>query len=419
MTPFNDKIIISSYFDVTVFDGVLSTLPIGHSRQYPLSFKLEDKKIISGELNFFNTNLYNNFSSTNFLPDNKYDLKINSSKDSIVIINLLDNCFGHSLLKLFSSAKYINKHKDEYDFLLIVPKALEHFLVEKPGVSVLSVSLKFAELEKCYILNNVINTVTRNYKSSFVSSPETYDTFNFDELKKDLNFFNTQTHTPPQNKILFYYRSDFWRKWGGNKQYKNCINLFSLLKPFFDNSVEFCVVGDKDSMKFPSWISDYRVNSFSSQVDFQYNNLFQSSLLCIGLTGSHMLFPSVLSKCTVHLHPIYKYKNMAEDVVVCQDSNEMLSAYRHLYYFGNYNCSDITASKLCNLILTHLIGLLEKEHKINDYSQSQNEWIKTSYSWIKNAEIVAYRKAYIHAENKKIAQKYYISKLINLVLRKN
>ena len=283
MIPFNDSTVIASYYELNVSNNVVKTIPFGHSRHFPLSFNASDKKILSGELNFFNSTLHKNFDITRFISEKNYKIELHKSKSSVVILNVLDNCFGHALLKLFYSIKYIKEHEGEFDFILIVPIALKHFIIEKQGINLITIDLKFSELEKCYVLNEAINQITKHYQSCFIAATETYSEFNFDDLKNNLNFFNTKEIEETKNKIVFYYRADYWRKWGGNSQLKNCVKLFELLKLFFNESVEFCVVGDKDKGEFPSWIRDFRTESLSPSVDFKYNQIFKSSLICIGL----------------------------------------------------------------------------------------------------------------------------------------
>jgi hypothetical protein len=306
------------------------------------------------------------------------ELEANKTKDSIIILNVLDNCFGHSLLKLFFSIKYIEEKKD-YDFLVIVPKALKHFLKNIEGLSVLYIDLPFSKFEKCYILNKEISKVTKNYKEILIEGAETYNSFDFNLLKNKLNLLGNYPVELEKRKIIFYYRKDYYRTWGGTKQRKKIIDLFSFLKAFFEDYVEFYIVGDLDDREFPHWIKDVRTDAFSKETDFHYNSLFASCLICIGLTGSHMLFPSLFSLCTIHLHPVFKYKNMAEDIVVNDNSNEMLSAYKHLYYFGNHNCSNISSFILGRLIIFHFSGLLEKEYKISSTNMSQKEWLNELY----------------------------------------
>ncbi|MFO0323078.1 MAG: hypothetical protein ACK504_11710 [Bacteroidota bacterium] len=411
MIPYNNDIAIASYYEV-VFNGeVAKLLPFGHSRHFPLSFNVKSKQIISGEVNFFNTNFYKEFNANNFLKEDKYEIKKSKKNDSVIILNLLDNCFGHSLLKLFYSVNcFINYNKNN-DFIIILPKALEHFLFEINGVNKIVVNAKFSELEKCYILNNAITEISKEYSEVFLKGVETYESYNFNDLTGHLNLLNQNQSEIIKSKVVFYYRSDYWRKWEGNKQKKNIIKLFTFLKPFFNSSVEFCVVGDSDSEIFPDWMRDFRTKSFSPETDFKYNQLFNETLICIGITGSHMLFPSLFSLCTAHLHPIFKYKNMAEDIVVNKSANEALSAYKHLYYYGNQNCSDVSPDKLAVLLVSHFAGLIEKEYKISSLSEDQNTWLKQTYQCFNYKTYIEYKKSLNKRANDKTKWNYYFDKL--------
>lgn len=411
MISFNNDIVITSYYEVTFNGEVAKLLPFGHSRHFPLSFNVNTKQIISGEVNFFNSNFYKEFDVKNVLKQDKYQIKKSKKNNSVIILNLLDNCFGHSLLKLFYSVNCVINYSKNYDFIIIIPKAIEHFLLENDGVNKIVVNAKFSELEKCYVLNNAIEEICKEYAGAYLKGVETYESHNFEDLRAHLNLLNHKQTAIVKNKVVFYYRSDYWRKWSGNKQKKNIIKLFTFLKPFFSNSVEFCVVGDSDAEIFPVWIKDSRTKSFNPEIDFEYNQLFNETLICIGVTGSHMLFPSLFSSCTVHLHPIFKYKNMAEDIVVNKNANEILSAYKHLYYYGNHNCSDISPSKLGTLLVSHFAGLIEKQYKINSLLECQNEWIKQTYQCFNYKTYIEYKSNLNKRANDKTKWNYYLDKL--------
>jgi hypothetical protein len=411
--PFTKEFIITSYFETRLDpqQNTLELLPFGHSRHFPLKFNIADKRILSGESNFFNAALYKNFKEDNFIAADKCSVTLNPSKDKLIVLNCLDNCFGHALLKLFYAADYSEKRKEEFDVLWIVPKAMQHFLKESPGRNFLVVHASFAELEKCFVLNKEIDKIASNYKEVYLAGTETYADFDTNILTRQLQLFKNTESAAIRNKVVFYYRADYYRMWDGKKQGKRIVQLFSGLKNYFDSSIRFCVVGDRDKFVFPSWISDERVTGFSEEHDFNYNALFNSSILCIGFNGSHMLFPSMFSECTIHLHPSHKYKNMAEDTVVSLATNEMFSTYKHLYYFGNYNCSDLSANRLATLILFHYQGLMEKRYKLFERNAiSQEVWIKTNYPFFNIRKVNEYRKLFNHQEGKKNRLRYHLDK---------
>ncbi len=378
-----------------------------------MEFNYSNKKIISGEANFFNSVFLRNFKNDNFIDQSLCNVTLSKSKNSIVVLNALDNCFGHALLKLFFSIKYISQNKSKTDFLLILPKALNHFVKDSEGLNILCIDMSFSKLEKCYILNKEIEKITYPYSEILIEGTETYSEFDFNFLKNELELFGKTDINLSDNKIIFYYRSDYFRKWAGIKQVKQIVKLFSFLKDFFDSSVKFYVLGDRDKNHFPAWIVDERVSGFSPEIDHRYNSLFSSSLICIGLTGSHMLFPSIFSDCTVHLHPSHKYKNMAEDTISSLNSNEIISAYKHLYYFSNHNCSGLDAVKLGTQVLLHYQALAEKKYKILVKENiSQKKWLDANYPFLNNEKIDNFRRNFLSRENKKNMVGYYINKFI-------
>lgn len=410
MIPFTNKIELRSYYHAEISDEIVTLLPIASARCFPLSFHVKSKEIIKGSLNFYNEHFYRNFKKDNDIDVTK--LKIYESErknETVIIINLLDNCHGHSFLKLIYALKWAKSTKDA-DFLIIVPRSLFHYIKKNAFTHVVEVNTSYSDLEKCYNLNNVVFPLVEKYKSKFIYKIDTYGIFNKEDLLSQINFFDKSVDNSVK-RITFYYRSDFFRKWQGNKQKSNIIELFIRLKPLFSKEVLFTIVGNKDNEVFPDWIIDERAKVYSPENDYKENMIYAQSTITISLTGSHMLIPSILSNCTIHLHPSYKYKNMAEDVISFDQEDPMLHSYKHLYYNGNSDCSDIGPAKLCYLITSHYLGLLEKTYKLNLFEGDQASWIKQNHAYFLYDEVLSYRAAYIEKENKRTRLKYYLSKL--------
>lgn len=409
ITPLQDYHFFAGHFIVIKEKQSLSLLPLGHARHYPLSFT-EDKKILHGELNFFNEVIFNHFNVLNTVEEDEVETVFSQQHRQLIILNLLDNCFGHSLLKLFHATKFFKKYP-ESDFLLIIPVALKHFVNKSSGINQLVIKQTFKQIEACKILNPIIQKFTQKYTTSFIGLVTTYDSFNKLDLINELKLLSGKPFSSVQKRnIIFYYRSDFFRKWSGNKQHKRIISVFSFLRNFFEG-VDFIVVGEKDKFCFPFWIKDERVTRYSESSDFYNNGLFDESLITIGLTGSHMLFPSLFSKMTVHLIQTYKIKNIAEDVVPVLSENSSFNAYKHLYYFGNHSCSNISSLNLANKILFHFQGAIEKEYKYTDSVLSQEAWISEKYPCFKYARVKEIREKFNKKESLKLRFQYYIEKL--------
>lgn len=412
MIPFDNNILISSYFEAQSSGSVVSLLPFGHSRHYPLSFDLGDRRVISGNTNFFNTPFYKNFDANRFIDPEKCEVAGSQVNSSLIVMNLLDNCFGHSLLKLFYAISFIEKEKSNHDFLLILPAALRHFAIPGTGLLYLFVNCGFGDLQNCYSLNNEIKKISDAYGSTWLEGVETYSAYDLKQLRNRLKLTQEAGAPASRNNIIFYYRSDYFRMWDGLRQRKHIVALFTFLRPFFSDKTRFIVIGDRDDKTFPSWIGDERISRFSEDADFKYNDLFDSAMACFGLTGSHMIFPSLLSACSVHLHPVFKHKNMAEDIVAVENANEMFSAYKHLYYHGNYNCSDLKPVALGRLFLVHFAGLVEKEYKTGRFASSQEEWITASYPDLNYRSVLDLRTELNTLANRKMAIRARLDKLM-------
>jgi hypothetical protein len=407
---FSDKLIISSYFHAELEENNISLLPIDHARAFPLSFNVNNKKILKGTLNFYNKPFFLNYNGSNYIDPKKITVLTEEKKfNKIAVINVLDNCHGHSLLKLFFALKETSLNKDK-DFLIIIPRSLIHFLKAGIFTYTLVVDHTYASLEECYILNKVIEPFLLNYESKYLFPIDTYGTISKEELLSKINLLDRVVSRSIE-RITFYYRSDFIRKWQGNGQFVNVIRLFTNLKQFVSNEVIFTVIGNKDGRAFPAWIDDKRVTSYSVTNDFKENEIYAQSKIVISLTGSHMLIPSILSDCTVHLHPTYKYKNVAEDVVSFEGEDTLINSYKHLYYYGNSNCSDICPTKLTYLIVSHYLGLLEKTYKLTKIESDQESWIKQNHNYFLYDAVNGYRKKYIEKGNNKVKLLYYMNKL--------
>lgn len=407
--PFQDNHFFAGHFILIKEKEIFSLLPLDHARHYPLSFT-EDKKILNGVLNFYNEIIFNNYNSSNLIEENEIESIFSQKNKQLIILNILDNCFGHSLLKLFHATKFYKNYL-EYDFLIIIPSSLKHYVRKSSGINQIIIKQNFKQIESCKILNSIIHQFTQKYSASFIGCLNTYNSYNEQELINTLELLPpTISSTKPKKDIIFYYRSDFYRKWCGNKQHKKIIALFSLLKSFFEG-IDFIILGEKDKIHFPPWIKDERINGYSELTDFYYNRLFNESIITVGLTGSHMLFPSLFSKMTVHLIPSYKIKNLAEDIVPVLSENSSLNAYKHLYYYGNYNCSNISSSTLAIKILVHFQGAIEKEYKYSDSALGQEAWVKERYPFFNYAKVQGVRAKFNKSESLKLRFLYYLQKM--------
>lgn len=417
LISFNTNTEIVSYFFIEKqTDGAVKLLPDGHALYYPLEFLPDSKKIITGRVNFFNKVILENYSPVNYISKEQVQLTVtNIKKDKLIIYNSLDNCFGHAFLKLLYFFSNIDVLLSDSDILLIVPQSLVHFIKQREGLSVLVINLNYNQLQKCYILNNSIYNLTEKYKETFIYPSSAHKSINVSSVFQSMNFLDNKTKHKPC--IVFYYRKETDRSWGAYGQHKKITKLFNGLKPFFKD-IDYVVLGDDDGCVFPADIKDYRIKNFSAEKDFEYNSILNEAVITIGLTGSHMLFPSLLSKQTFHLIPTYKLKNLAEDVVFQQFEYTMPQAYKHLFYIGNYDAGNISPEKMSIYVITHFVGLLEKEYKHMDLPVSQQEWISENYPMLNYEMYYDKKKQFTIAAYNEVKWKLFAKKLYYKTLQK-
>jgi hypothetical protein len=386
---YNNDIVLASYFHCKLNGNEVSLLPIDHARAFPLTFDIVDKRIVEGELNFYNKPFYANFRTDNFVDPLKCKVHFGEKKSNeLIVYNVLDNCFGHAFLKMLLAVEKSAMLKS--DSLLIVPSSLAHFLKRDVFDHIIEIDLNYKAFESCWVLNKLLDPFFTMGYNLQLFPVHTYGTFNKDILFTGLRIPMPLTQES-KKRICFYYRNDQPRKWNGAKQSKNIIVLFEELRKFFSENISYTVIGSKDDYLFPSWIEDERVNSFSEINDVKECKLLSESLIVISVTGSHMLMPSLLSTITVHLHPLFKYKNMAEDVVNCIQDNIKLQPYSHLFYYGNSNCSDINPKKLAYMVLVHFQGYTEKTFKQLMEGTNQKEWIDIHFPYFKYTKLNDHR----------------------------
>ena len=385
---------IFSFYNSIEVSNIVTLIPTGHARYYPIKFNKSTKEIFEGQLNLFNKSFYENYNRPIKLSKSDYSLKLIPKKEKCLIINLLDNCFGHSLLKVFNLIEIHKKFNNDFDLLVIVPKSLE-YLIPSEKFILCTVNISYSSLEKCFDFSPILDKVKLNYKTFDCATTSTYKEYSGKNVL--LDFFFEKLDNNIQKNILFYYRTDKYRKWNGKYQGRNITKLYQFLKPYFSNDVKYIILGELDDYKFPSWIVDKRVNKYSKEVDIEYNQEFSKSAITIGLHGSSLLLPSVLSLSTFHLISHHKRHNAVEDTVNLIDSS-LNSWYSNPQIFGNSSLNSIKPVDLFSNIIILFSSFLEKKYKqdclkmdSNKPFIGQNSYIKERYSFFNYNLAINYR----------------------------
>ncbi|MFN5184024.1 MAG: hypothetical protein ACK5D5_13470 [Bacteroidota bacterium] len=410
LIDWNPDIDYFSYFLYSKNAGVINSLPCGLFKHFPISINLKDKKILNGNLGFYNEVFVRNFSDKN-IDRELLNYDFNAVNSEAILINLLDNCFGHSILKLFQLSNFSFAESTERDYVIIIPESIRHyFALNQPNIHLVSVKGSFKSFENLGSFKLFLESISNKYSSLKILLNTLYPICNKENILELVgNKLPEETSHP--NLIVFYYRKDTYRMWNLKKQGKSITEAFNFLNSFFNKEVKFVVLGDMDNFIFPAWITDERKNSYSTETDLYYNSLFAKAIITIGLTGSHMLLPSILSCSTAHMIQSYKTRNMAEDVVAECISNSILSSHDHFYYYGNHDCSNISPLDLGRLILFNLMGKFEKIYKFSDLDIDQSAYFKLKHPYFKYNEAVNFRNNYNILQRKKIRLKYNLKRI--------
>ena len=269
---------------------------------------------------------------------------------------------------------------------MLCPSAIKHF-VPTDKFFMAGVSIGFNEAMKCGSMDYLLERLRKTYtKLDFV----TLDTYSVYENKNSINaffpFIDPSVNATKQY-ITFYYRSDYFRTWNGAKQHKLIAGFFDQLRPYFNSSLQFVVVGDKDGFTFPETVIDKRTNAFGKTVDQEYNAIFMKSCFVIGLIGSNMLQPAMFCDFTIHLVPRSKTTIVAEEFFNVNEA-AIQNWFNNIYLFGNENLSDLKSGHLVEktvlLFLTYLAKLYKKDIYTDDYFAnriSQVDYLKKNYPY--------------------------------------
>ena len=188
-----------------------STYPIGHAARFPVAF---DKK---GKIISFSKKAETWFAApliASFVEPKIVDATIEKKRffeaKTVVILNCLDDCYGHVFLKLLNAQRHMNQH---HSLIVIIPKSFAWLLPN--GIA--EVWLVDAPLNK---LNHWIKTfdqfVTQElerFKQVYFSKAYTHLDHTKIDLKKfvKMNRFDLSQYGQLKPTITFVLREDkFW-----------------------------------------------------------------------------------------------------------------------------------------------------------------------------------------------------------------
>lgn len=279
----------------------------------------------------------------------------------VVVLNCLDYLYGHALLKLFNTQQHLRQHQH---VIVVIPSFLR-WLVPAEVAEIWEVQVPPHLAQHFYPqLHSAIAKLLRPYRQVYLSSAHSHP------APLSITQFTKVPRLQPQLSapvISFIWRED--RPWLANSylgiaakkihftrpfnlwQVEKIIDTFSFIHRSLP-SANFQVVGLGKTGHFPIWIRDYRVTSFSPEVEKQLCQLYARSTLIVGVHGSSMLLPSAMSHLIIDLLPSDRIGNILQDLVFDPDiTNPQLLAFK-------YRILPIKASP--REVATHAVSMITK-----------------------------------------------------------
>lgn len=313
------------------------TFPVGHGAAFPVSFSKNGEKVsypAIAELWMAKPLIESVKSNDIFTPD--IEVKKYSESRNVIILNCLDDCWGHVFMKMLNAQHYLEKHQD-LGLILLIPANFK-WLVPEGVAEVWVIHASMAAFKKRIShLDAFVKEQFARFDSVFLSEADIRP--DLSELKIDKFTKVERFHFKKSNKptITFIWREDrFWHRykmeeWLFLASLK--FNIFVHVKRFFvwrqmqlinsvvkkvSNTQPDCVfnlLGIGVMAKPSELMTDLREQGFSDDVEKNWCRVYAESNVVIGVHGSHMLLPTALAGGYVDLIPNWKFDRWGEDIV--------------------------------------------------------------------------------------------------------
>jgi hypothetical protein len=322
-------------------------LPAGHGLYYPMLLEAETGEVHDAQgVPWFADWLRDSFAQR---IDEPVPFEVEQLRPirRPLLLNCLDQLYGHSLLKLLNAQYYLDHHPD-HDLIVLMPRFLR-WLVPKGVAAVWTVHLPLRKgntwndwLAKR--LHEKIDTFTEASLSAAFSHPHP-DDFAIERFTGIVPFdSNRWTELMAQRPtVTFIWREDrLWeaaRSRVGTKlrrlrnqagrtvlgaqsgaavearpQEKSVAQLALRLRQSFPR-LDFAVAGLGQRGRLPEWISDTRESQVSEPIERAWCQRYAGSHLVIGVHGSNMILPSAHAGAVLELLPSDRWGNLLQEIL--------------------------------------------------------------------------------------------------------
>ena len=330
--------------------------PIGHGQEFPIAFSnglatySQKAKLWLAEplINAINENRVTN-------PDIRR--KVYHQASQVVLLNCLDSCYGHVVLKILNSWFYRDLNFPK-GLIALVPTNCT-WMVPEFVAEVWSVDIPLKGLNsQLKSLDQFIDQVSDSYESIQLAPVNTHPDHQSIDFSKYFQVapFNIHEFYSKQLQLCILWREDRWwtknraeemlgylstkysigwiKSWLLRRQlqsYKRVIHHLRTELP--DLSIKIVGIGAWGT--FPDYVMDCRKVIPSEAEELEWAGVFASSQIVLGVHGSNMLIPTALAAGYVELLPNHKIPFMSEDILTRHTPRFQTFLGRHLGVFSS------------------------------------------------------------------------------------
>lgn len=312
------------------------TYPVGHGAVFPVSFTKTGEKSKYGQVaEWWMAKPLIESMVTNEKFESSIEIIVYKKFKNCVILNCLDDCWGHVFMKLLNAQKHLDENP-ETGLILLIPASFKWLIPEGVAEAWLVNAPLIDFRKRIFNLEAVVKAQFERFEN--VSLSEAHIRPNLSNL--DISTFTKTekfdfTSTDKLAITLIWREDRFWQtskleEWMFLASIK--FKFFDLVKPFFAwrqmahfNSVAKIIgkqhpdaiiklVGIGKTMRVNSLILDLRKTEYSESIEKEFCRIYSQSNVVIGVHGSNMLLPTALAGGFVDLVPIWKLERWGEDI---------------------------------------------------------------------------------------------------------
>lgn len=257
----------------------------------------------------------------------------------IILVNVLDSCFGHVITKLWNAYTLATRQPD-WGLAILIPETCA-WMVPEETAELWKVPLPLKDTGKHLLgLDRQIKDLISNYEQVAISEVRVHlDASQIDHAKmfKMKRFELAQFSSLPL-KVTFVLREDrLWLrsrflqllhlasvKFGFQKQVRPILigrqcGLINRLVKMIQREVpetDFAAVGIGKSGRLSPSIDDRRCEKPDGSSEIEWNARYAQSHLVVGVHGSGMMIPTALAAGFVNILPAYKIDHIVEDTLL-------------------------------------------------------------------------------------------------------